>query len=74
MIDELAKRLRDRAGKYDAHDYHSDIEREAAARIEQLEAEIGVMLNAPEEQAGGFSAKMVDWLKARARAALGEKA
>ena len=38
MSDDLVKRLRERAGKYDEYDWHGDIELEAADRIEKLEA------------------------------------
>jgi hypothetical protein len=37
MSDDLVKRLRERAGKYDEYDWHGDIELEAASRIEELE-------------------------------------
>ena len=37
MTDDLVKRLRETSGKYDEYCWHSDIELEAADRIEQLE-------------------------------------
>ena len=38
MTDDLVKRLRETSGKYDEYCWHSDIELEAADRIEELEA------------------------------------
>ncbi len=38
MSDDLVKRLRETSGQYDDHGWHSDIELEAADRIERLEA------------------------------------
>lgn len=37
MTDDLVKRLREASGKYDEYCWHSDIELEAADRIEELE-------------------------------------
>jgi hypothetical protein len=37
LTDDLVKRLRETSGKYDEYCWHSDIELEAANRIEQLE-------------------------------------
>jgi hypothetical protein len=37
MTDDLVTRLRETSGKYDEYCWHSDIELEAADRIEQLE-------------------------------------
>ena len=37
MTDNLVERLRETSGKYDEYCWHSDIELEAADRIEQLE-------------------------------------
>ena len=38
MTDDLVARLRETSGKYDEYCWHSDIELEAADRIEELEA------------------------------------
>ena len=38
MTDDLVARLRETSGKYDEYCWHSDIELEAADRIEKLEA------------------------------------
>ena len=38
MSDDLVKRLRERSGQYDSHAWHSEIELEAADRIETLES------------------------------------
>jgi formyltetrahydrofolate synthetase len=40
MTDDLVKRLRETAGQYDEHMWHTDIELEAAARIEELERHV----------------------------------
>lgn len=40
MSDDIVERLRERSGKYDSHDWHSDIELEAADEIERLRAEL----------------------------------
>jgi hypothetical protein len=37
---DLIKRLRERSGEYDSHNWHSDIEFEAADYIEELEKRI----------------------------------
>ena len=37
MTDDLVKRLRETSGKYDEYCWHSDIELEAADRIEELQ-------------------------------------
>jgi hypothetical protein len=36
MTDDIVARLRERSGKYDLYDWHSDIELEAADEIERL--------------------------------------
>lgn len=41
------------------------------ARISALEHELQILINAPPSADGSFNAKRVEWLKARARAALG---
>ena len=38
MTDDLVARLRETSGKFDEYCWHSDIELEAADRIEELEA------------------------------------
>ena len=38
MTDDLVARLRETSGKFDEYCWHSDIELEAADRIEKLEA------------------------------------
>lgn len=39
-IRELVRQLRDRSGKYDEEDWHSDIELKAADMIEELMSEV----------------------------------
>ena len=46
MTDDLVKRLRETSGKYDEYCWHSDIELEAADRIEELEAVLLEIANA----------------------------
>lgn len=62
MSNDLVKRLHERSGVYDAHDWHSGIELEAADRIEALEKALREIA----EAVGDPSAY---WI---ARAALGE--
>jgi hypothetical protein len=52
MNDDLVKRLRERAGKYDEYDWHGDIELEAASRIEKLEAALRAIIDRAEFRMG----------------------
>jgi hypothetical protein len=52
MSDDLVKRLRERAGKYDEYDWHGDIELEAADHIEKLEAALRAIIDRAEFRMG----------------------